>query len=330
MPVQPRLVGAIDGENVAFALVKGAGLQGVRTCKTADFPTFTDALQSYTRDNRLATAGLPLGLAVAGVTRGDIISLPNCRWYISVSGLTSFLARPPLILNDFESIAWSLAGAEVGQLKRIGPMPPKAIGPGRTFLVVGTGPGLGMATLAIGADGRAKVLPGEGGHSSFAPQDAAEDALLAMLRARHGHVSFERLLAGFGLQNIYGWLGAQAGRTSDPPPAETIVAAAQRGDALARGAVEQFARILGSFLGNVVLTTGTFDGVVLVSPLLGAMLSMLDDGRLRAAFTGKGRMRKALETVPLSFAEQPHARLHGMAAALDAVAPPAQAASAAA
>src|SRR5690606_21994172 len=117
--------------------------------------------------------------------------------------------------------------------------------------------------------------------------------------------------------------------TGDPPPVETIVAAAQRGDALARAAVEQFARILGAFLGNAVLATGTFDGVVLVSPLLGSMLSMLDDGRLRAAFTGKGRMKKALEQVPLSYGEQPHARLHGMAAALDAAAAPVQAASAA-
>lgn len=320
--MEPKLVGAIDGETVSFALASGARLEAVRVCRTADFPTFTDALQNYTRDMRLETAGLSLGLAVAGVTRGDVISLPNCRWYISVSGLKSFLGRDPLVLNDFESIAWSLADADAGALHRIGPIPPRAIASGRTFLVVGTGPGLGMAILAIDGDGRPQVLPGEGGHSSFSPQDADEDALLAMLRARHGHVSFERLLAGFGLQNIHGWIATREGRSGEPPSPEAIVAAAQRGDGVARAAVARFAAILGSFLGNVVLTTGTFDGVVLVSPLLGAMLPFLEESRMRAAFTGKGRMKKTLEPVPISYGERNHARLHGMAAALEARAAP--------
>jgi glucokinase len=290
----------------------------VREYKTEQFPTFTDALQSYTRENQLSTAGLPIGLAVAGVTRGDTITLPNCRWYLSVSGIKSFVAREPLVLNDFESIAWSLAGIAPGRLKPVGSAPPRAVEPGRTFLVVGTGPGLGTAVLAIGADGLPTVFAGEGGHSSFSPQNADEDALLAALRARHGHVSFERLLANFGLQNIYGFVGEQQGRKSEPPAAETIVAAAQRADAQARAAVDLFTAILGSFVGNMVLATGTFDGVFLVSPLLGQMLPFLGDGRFRAAFVAKGRMRKAMETVPIAFADQHQARLEGVAAAMRA------------
>ena len=318
--MQPNLVGAIDGETVSFALVKGedARLHAVREYKTEQFPTFTDALQSYTRENQLSTAGLPIGLAVAGVTRGDTISLPNCRWYISVSGIKSFLAHEPLVLNDFESIAWSLAGVALGRLKPVGPIPPRPVGPGKTFLVVGTGPGLGTAVLAIGADGMPRVLAGEGGHASFSPQNAEEDELLAMLRAKYGHVSFERLLAGFGLQNIHAFLGQRQGLRGEPPPAENIVAAAQRADAQSRAAVDLFTSILGSFVGNVVLTTGTFDGVFLVSPLLGQLLPFLGDGRFRAAFVAKGRMRKSLETVPIAYADQHQARLEGVAAALRA------------
>ena len=96
--------------------------ESVRRFKTGDFPTFTDALQSYTRELQLSTAGLPLGLAVAGVTGGDVVTLANCRWYISVSGLKSFLANPPVLINDFSAIAWSLAGVDVSRLKRIGMM----------------------------------------------------------------------------------------------------------------------------------------------------------------------------------------------------------------
>src|SRR4030095_3517860 len=102
---------------------------------------------------QLATAGLKLGLAVAGVTGGDVVTLANCRWYISVSGLKSFLANQPVLINDFSAIAWSLAGVDVSRLRRIGMMPPKATSPGRRFVVVGTGSRLGTAPLLTGAAG---------------------------------------------------------------------------------------------------------------------------------------------------------------------------------
>ena len=316
-----QLVCAIDGENVSFGLVAdgdGRRLDAVRQFRTSEFPTFTDALQAYARENRLSSAGLPLGLAVAGVTGGDVISLANCRWYISVSGLRAFLARDPLLINDFEAIAWSLADVDASRLTRIGIVPPRAAAPGRRFLIVGTGPGLGMASLSLGQDGRVTVMAGEGGHTSFAPQNVREDKLLAQLRARHGHVSFERLLAGSGLQHIHGAVMEAHGRPGVPPAAETIVASALRGDAMAAEAAEVFASVLGAFVGNMVLCTGTFDGVFLVSPLLRAMVPLLEKGGFRTALTGKGRMKKALELVPVSFAADDHARLHGVAAAMRA------------
>ena len=71
---------------------------------------------------------------------------------------------------------------------------------------------------------RYKVAPSEGGHADFAPQDDLEDALLVWLRAKFGHVSYERVLSGPGLVNIYhflreyrgvpepAWLTARIGR----------------------------------------------------------------------------------------------------------------------
>ncbi len=316
-----RLVCAIDGENVSFAVVGADGgerLDGVRAFKTADFPTFTDALQAYTRDRGLSTAGLKMGLAVAGVTGGSVISLANCRWYISVSGVRAFLACEPLVINDFEAIAWSLAFADHAQLRPIGAIPPVTAAPGLRFLIVGTGSGLGMATLIIGEEGGVTVIAGEGGHSSFAPQSPEEDALLLRLRSRFGHVSFERLLAGSGLQNIYAAVAEAKGRATAAPAAEEIVAAALHGDAIAAEAADLFTTILGSFAGNMLLCTGGFNGLFLVSPLIRSLLPLIERGRFRSALVGKGRMRKALELVPVSFAGDEHARLHGVAAALRA------------
>src|SRR3954462_6623308 len=233
-----RMVCVIDGDNVAFAMVPDGAetrLVSVRQFKTSDFPTFTDALQSYTRANQVETGDLPFALAVAGVARGDIISLANCRWYISVSGIRAFLGREPLIINDFAATAWSLVGVEPHQLKAVGGVAPRGGAPGRTFLVVGTGAGLGMATLVIRPDGSAVVLESEGGHASFAPQSERDDRLLASLRRTlSGHVSYERLISNQGLQNIHGWLVEQGGRSASPPPADQLVSAALRGDPVAR------------------------------------------------------------------------------------------------
>ncbi|MGZ8362178.1 MAG: glucokinase, partial [Allosphingosinicella sp.] len=224
-----------------------------------------------------------------------------------------------LLINDFEAIAWSLADIDLSRLTRIGALPPRTAAPGRRFLVVGTGPGLGMATLIVGENGAITAVAGEGGHSSFAPQNAQEDALLAQLRARFaGHVSFERLLASSGLQVIHAAVAESKGRPGVPPAAEAIVASALRGDPIAVEAADLFTAMLGSFAGNMVLCTGAFDGLYLVSPILRSMLPLIERGKFRAAFVAKGRMRKALEQVPVSFAADDHARLHGVAAALRA------------
>ncbi len=317
-----RMVCVIDGDNVAFAMVgEGAELRpnSVRQFKTSDFPTFTDALQSYTRANEVETANLPLGLAVAGVARGDTISLANCRWYISVSGVRAFLGHEPLILNDFAASAWSLATLDARQLKAVGSVLPRPVAPGRIFLVVGTGPGLGMATLMIRGDGAAVVLESEGGHGSFAPQSEREDKLLSFLRRKAGgHVSYERLVSNAGLQNIYAWLLEQEGRTGAPPSPDQIIAAALRGEPMAKDAAELFAAALGSFCGSGVLTTGAWDGVFLISPMLRQMLPLLETSAYRHGFVSKGRMRKALEQVPTSFADSENAPLVGAAAALTA------------
>jgi glucokinase len=324
MHMTAQMVGVIDGENVAFAMTSAepnACLESVQQFKASEFPTFTDALQSYTRSHRVSTADLPLGLAVAGVARGDVISFANCRWYISVAGLRSFLGRDPLIINDFAATAWSLASIDAMQLKPVGTVPPRGVAPGRTFLVVGTGPGLGVATLVIRPDGSPVVLESEGGHASFSPQSERDDALLAALRRRLGHVSFERLVSFAGLQNIYSFLQEQAGRAAPPPPPEHIIAAALRGEAMARDAADLFAAALGNFAGNHVLGTGAWDGVFLVSPMLRQMLPLLEGPAFRNAFAAKGRMRKALEAVPTSFANGETASLVGAAAALRARGP---------
>ena len=315
------LVCAIDGATVWFALADGEGnlrLHGLRQFSTADFPTFTDALQNYAGSNGIPSEGLKLGLAVAGISKGDVISFANCRWYLSVSGLRAYLRTEPVIINDFAATAWSLLWADASRMTRIGPVAGRPIGSGGTFLVVGTGVGLGMATLSVRPDGSSLVLESEGGHSSFAPQSDSEVAFLTALRRRFGHVSYERLLSRAGLQFLYSAVAeAKASHVAPPEPA-AIISSGLRGDPVAREALEAFAAILGAFVGNGVLTAGAWDGVFLVGDFLGDMLPLFERSAFRTQMAAKGRMARALERVPTSYAKGENACLTGAAAALRA------------
>lgn len=314
------LVCAIDGENVSFAIPADAGgprLADVRRFKTSEFPTFTDALQSYARSMAITTDGLNFGLAVAGISKGDVITFANCRWYVSVSGLKAFLRQDPFIINDFAATAWSLTCLDEAATTRIGPLPAKRVPEGGRFVVVGTGVGLGIATIAVRRDGSVGAFESEGGHSSFSPQTLTEDALLAGLRKKFGHVSFERVLSHHGLEHIYAWLAEQEGKSRPATAAHAILAnAARRHDPLALDAAALFADVLGSFVGNAVLSASAWDGVFLTGEMVGTLLPVLEQSNFRNRMNGKGRMARALEKVPVSFIRDKDACLSGTAVAL--------------
>ena len=61
------------------------------------------------------------------------------------------------------------------------------------------GPGTGLGVGAFLPPDR--VLVTEGGHTTLAAADAREEAVIARLRARFGHVSAERALSGQGIEN---------------------------------------------------------------------------------------------------------------------------------
>jgi glucokinase len=322
----------IDGETVGCAIARPSGRitpEKVWFGKTADFPTFIDALQHYLRDNGLQARDHPFALAVAGVPRGDVISLTNCRWFVSVSGLRAFLRSEPVILNACAATAWSLTAIERNQMISIGSHLARQIAPGSTFLCIGAGIGLGVATLHINTSGQVIVLDSEGGHSSFAPQNAMEEELLAFLRAQFSHVSYERILSKPGLQNVYRFLALREGRQSPAPEASDIIAGArQRIDPIAVQATTLFSSILGTFIGCTALTVAAWDGVFLTGDMLRELSPMLMHGDFRRSLAARGRLGKMLESLPVSYVNVAETRLMGAAAALVAKSGTAEAATA--
>ena len=79
------------------------------------------------------------------------------------------------------------------------------------------GPVLGEGGLFW--DGKRKkyrVWACEGGHTDFGPRNELEIALLEYLIKEYGHVSYERVVSGMGLENIYKFL-RDTGRERELP-----------------------------------------------------------------------------------------------------------------
>ena len=174
--------------------------------------------------------------------------------------------------------------------------------------IIAAGTGLGEAGLYW--DGRTHhPFATEGGHANFGASDAVESELLHWLSTQFGHVSWERLVSGPGLVNVYrflrdthrgeepGWL-AEEMRARDP--AAVISDAAQSGKSpLCLQALDLFMGLYGSEAGNLALKIMATGGVYVGGGIAPKNLDKLKDGTFMKRFVAKGRMQRLLETMPV-------------------------------
>ncbi len=258
---------------------------------------------------RRACFGLP------GPVRGARIALTNLPWVIDRAALRAALGVSALrLLNDFEALGHGLALLGPADLVTLQEGRPQPHGP---RAVLGAGTGLGQALL-VWAEGGWRVLPGEGGHTSFAPQNPQEYRLHAFLAERHGHVSWERLLSGPGLAAIHAFLCAEAGvapggaQTAEDPAA-AVADRADR-DPLCAGALDLFVRLYGAEAGNLALKCLPRGGLFVAGGIAPKLLPRLRAGGFLEGFLAKGRMRGLLAELPVHVVIQPQVGLLGAAA----------------
>jgi glucokinase len=260
---------------------------------------------------------------VAGAVVGGQVRTTNLPWHLSESGLVSALAIPRVqLLNDLEAAAYGvLAITEPTALLTLQQgSPPRER---RALALVAAGTGLGVAIMSWNGE-RYQVAPSEGGHMDFAPQDPLEDALLVSLRAEFGHVSYERLLSGPGLVNIYrflreyretaepAWLTDRIG-DGDPAPVVSAAALAHE-DAVCNEALTRFVSIYGAAAGNVALTALAVGGVFLGGGIAPKILPRIQNGPFLDMFAAKGRFESAMRKIPVHAVLAPDVALLGAAA----------------
>ena len=197
---------------------------------------------------------------IAGPVRNGVTETPNLPWRVSAAELAADLGlKSALLVNDLEVNAHGIAVLEPEDFEVLNAGAADASG-NRALISAGTG--LGEAGLFADGD-TYRPFPSEGGHADFAPRDKTEIALLEYLLTRFDHVSFERVLSGPGLYNLYQFF-RDTGRAPEPawladeisqgdPSAIISKHAAQNTEDLCVQAMDQFVAIYGAEAGNLAL-----------------------------------------------------------------------------
>ncbi|MDA9524742.1 glucokinase [Bradyrhizobium sp. CCBAU 11434] len=296
MKARTTLLADIGGTNARFALLADGKLSTIAHMAVNDHGTFLEALAAYLGDP-LKTGTIEHAIvAASGPVQNGRCTLTNNSWVIDAEQLRgTFGFSSVRLINDFEAVALALPHLLPGNLLQLGGRERVA---GAPLAAIGPGTGPGMAALISHAGGQI-VLSGEGGHSTMAGSSLREDAVIAHLRQRFGHVSSERLLSGAGLENLHDAIASIDGVIVPKRRATEITRAAiEETCPTSRAAVEMFCAMLGSVAGNFALAVGAKGGVFIGGGILRHMPGYLAASEFRERFEAKGRLRTFLEPIP--------------------------------
>jgi len=257
---------------------------------------------------------------VAGPLVNGIAVATNLPWKISEASLGRFLkVRKISLINDLVANAYGIEVMTRNDFTLLN-RGRKAVG-NRALLSAGTG--LGAAFLFWNGT-RYIPSPSEGGHVEFAPKNNLELEFLRYLLDRYDHVSYERVLSGTGLFNVYqflrdngkfgkepGWL---ASRLANGDPAEVIAESAlHKTSKLCVEALNFFVSIYGAAAGNLALQVMASGGVYIGGGIAPRIIGKLKDGTFIKAFKDKGRLSPIVERIPVQVIMNDSAALIGAA-----------------
>jgi glucokinase len=316
------LAGDIGGTNARFAFFEAAG-DKLAVVSEAVFPSRQYRTLDEIVANLLATSGMKPTVAclgIAGPVRYGRVETSNLPWVVEEGKLAAETGIPRVhLLNDLEANAWGIEVLQDGDLVSLNHV--KA-DPAGNRVVVSAGTGLGEAGLYW--DGkRHLVFASEGGHTDFAPRNDLEIDLLLYLRKRFGRVSYERIISGPGLVNVYNflrdsghgtepaWLAEEMSK-SDPAAVISTNAAAAKCP-LCEHAVDIFVSVYGAEAGNMALKVMAAGGVFLGGGIAPRMISKFCGPLFLQSFLAKGRMQALLETIPVYVIANPKTALLGAA-----------------
>lgn len=312
-------VGGTKTQLAVYAFSQSGALTLVRTLRYAsqDYDRLETLVQAFLQEGCEPIEASAFGLP-GPVLEGEV-KVTNLPWKVSVAGLSQAIHCTRLrLMNDLEITAYGSLFLGEREITTLNPGKPRR--GHRAIIAAGTG--LGQAFLFW--DGaRYWTAATEGGHTDFAPRTDQETALLTFLRKRFGRVSYERVVAGSGLVNIFHFL-----RESEQKPVSPLVLerlqtedpAAVIGESglhkicsTCSEAVDIFLSIYGAQAGNLALTVMALGGVYIGGGIITKLLPRVASSNFMSAFLEKGRHAAFMADIPVHVIMDPYTSQLGAA-----------------
>lgn len=303
------LAGDIGGTHARLALFERADDGSLSPLETETFESSAYAgLVPIVREFLESTGTRPDAacLGIACPIQDGVCRLTNLHWEVDTRTFGRDVGVPGArLINDFDAVGYGLLRLGPDDVEVLQRGTPKERAP---MAVIGAGTGLGEGYLTW-HDGRYRVHASEGGHVDFAPRTPREAELLAHLRRRWDHVSYERVVSGPGLLTTYEFL-RDAGYA---PEREEVrreidagrgpVAISERArdgtDELSRKTLDIFVAAFGAQAGNLALTVQAEGGLWVAGGIAPDILDELAAGPFLESFRAKGRMEPLMERIPV-------------------------------
>ncbi|TCP40800.1 ROK family protein [Rhodovulum marinum] len=310
------LVADIGGTNTRLALADGPRVDAdsVRKYSNADFDGLAAVLTRF-----LSEAGSPeiagACAALAGPVRDGCGRLTNLDWTIDEDTIARVTGAGQVkLLNDLQAQGHALDHLASDALI---PVLDGRRAPGGTRLVLGLGTGVNVTVVHRIASGTL-VTANEAGHVSL-PVASADDLSLARFAAgADGFAAVEDILAGRGIEALFAWETARAGR---PRRLEgnAIIAAVDE-DPAATETLRAYTRMLGRVAGDLALHHLPYGGIYLIGGVARAVTPHLARLGLADSFRSKGRFSGLMEDFAIATIADDFAALTGCAGYLAATA----------
>jgi len=300
-----NLVADIGGTNLRIGILNNDGAaDNLTVYQCADYSGLADIVNHYLerflpseRQKSLINACF----AIACPVDNDLIIMTNLPWQFTKKALKAELGLARLdFINDYTAIAHAVPLLTDSQKVQIGS---GQIVANKPISICGPGTGLGVANVVPAGNVNGKTqwlsLGGEGGHADFAPVDDTEMKILAFLQKKYSRVSYEQLLSGLGLEQIYQALVDMRGEAAQPLTAKDISTKALDNSCdVCQQTLAKFCEILGSFAGNLSLTLASFGGVYIAGGIVPRFIEYFNHSNFRQRFEAKGRFKAFNAAIP--------------------------------
>ncbi|MEX2335977.1 MAG: glucokinase [Fulvivirga sp.] len=274
------------------------------TFYSKNFKSFEELIEAFYHHTDEQIDAVSLG--IAGPVYKGKVKATNLPWTLDAELIAQRLdVRQVHLLNDLEANAYGIAMLQEEELKVIfsGDDSPEG-----NAAVIAPGTGLGEAGMYW--DGRIlHPFATEGGHSSFSPRDHIDLALFQYLQKKFGHVSWERVLSGPGIYNIFCFMVEEMKReipdvlNNDirhaPQPPLLISQAAADGNDVCHEVLERFFKYLGEEAAHLSLKIKATGGLFIGGGIVPDILNQQFEETFTKAFLDIGRMKPLLEKMPV-------------------------------